>query len=258
MRGTRCGTQDQARLEAVETATREARPAGTVGPAWEDGLGLAASSGSFTYPCCDRPWDGGITWQQGRLAEQQAQDDAIQAYLDQMSTLMIDKDLRNTETKSEERLLARARTVTVLSRLVARSHDRETNKEQVVEFLIEAELVHRKHGKIPVISLEETDLSGGVDLDREDLHSANLADANLQDADLAGADLRSANLEEANLRNTNLEDAKLKEALLCRADLQGAEGVTKEQLEEQAKSLKGATMPDGQKYEDNSKDKPCD
>jgi hypothetical protein len=41
---------------------------------------------------------------------------------------------------------------------------------------------------------------------------------------------------------------------LTRADLTGAEGVTKEQLE-QAKSLQGATMPNGQKYEDWIEDK---
>jgi uncharacterized protein YjbI with pentapeptide repeats len=34
------------------------------------------------------------------------------------------------------------------------------------------------------------------------------------------------------------------------ADLRGARGVTNEQLEQQAASLEGATMPNGQKYED--------
>src|SRR5215217_6627135 len=45
MRSTRCKTQASARLEAVETTPREARPVGTVGAAWEDGLGLARSLG---------------------------------------------------------------------------------------------------------------------------------------------------------------------------------------------------------------------
>jgi hypothetical protein len=34
------------------------------------------------------------------------------------------------------------------------------------------------------------------------------------------------------------------------ADLRGAEGITNEELEQHAQSLKGATMPNGQKYED--------
>jgi hypothetical protein len=39
------------------------------------------------------------------------------------------------------------------------------------------------------------------------------------------------------------------------ACLGGAAGMTHEELEQQAKSLKGATMPNGQKYEDWIKDK---
>ena len=35
----------------------------------------------------------------------------------------------------------------------------------------------------------------------------------------------------------------------------GATGITNEELEQQAKSLKGAIMPDGQKYEDWLKDR---
>lgn len=51
------------------------------------------------------------------LAVQSAQDEALQAYLDQMSTLLLEKDLRNSDDDSEVRTLARARTVTVLRRL---------------------------------------------------------------------------------------------------------------------------------------------
>jgi uncharacterized protein YjbI with pentapeptide repeats len=51
-------------------------------------------------------------------------------------------------------------------------------------------------------------------------------------------------LSGADLRKTELEDANLSGADLSGADLSGAKGVTEEQLA-QAKSLKGATMPDG-------------
>jgi uncharacterized protein YjbI with pentapeptide repeats len=67
--------------------------------------------------------------------------------------------------------------------------------------------------------------------------------ADLQDADLEGADLKVADLRGTNLNGTNLS----------RANLQGAR-VTQEQLEA-AYSLEGATMPNGQKYEDWLKDK---
>src|SRR5215212_8110326 len=51
------------------------------------------------------------------LAEQRAQDEALQAYLNQMSNLLLENDLRESKEDSEVRTLARARTVTVLGRL---------------------------------------------------------------------------------------------------------------------------------------------
>ncbi len=48
------------------------------------------------------------------LAEQRAQDEALQAYLDQMSALLLERDLRESEEDSEIRTLAQARTLTVL------------------------------------------------------------------------------------------------------------------------------------------------
>jgi hypothetical protein len=42
----------------------------------------------------------------------------------------------------------------------------------------------------------------------------------------------------------------LKGANLNYADLEGAKGITTEELERQAYSLEGATMPSGQKFED--------
>jgi hypothetical protein len=48
------------------------------------------------------------------IARQRAQDEALQAYLDQMSHLLLDKDLRGSEEDSVVRTLARARTATVV------------------------------------------------------------------------------------------------------------------------------------------------
>jgi uncharacterized protein YjbI with pentapeptide repeats len=58
----------------------------------------------------------------------------------------------------------------------------------------------------------------------------------------------------ANLRGANLRGANLGGANLSGADLSGAHGWTDEQLRA-ASSLKGTTMPYGQKYEDWIKDK---
>src|SRR5215208_5563663 len=133
-----------------------------------------------------------------KLAVQRAQDEALQAYLNQMGSLLLEKDLRNSEEDSEERTLARARTLTVLGRLDT------SRKTAVMQFLEEARLVREVAGREPVIAL-------------------------------AGADLSDANLSSANLNR--------------------AEGITNEELEQQAASLAGATMPDGQKYEDWLKSK---
>src|SRR5215218_5242752 len=51
------------------------------------------------------------------LADQRAQDEALQAYLDQMGGLLLERDLRASEKGTEVRTLARARTLTVLERL---------------------------------------------------------------------------------------------------------------------------------------------
>jgi len=66
----------------------------------------------------------------------------------------------------------------------------------------------------------------------------------LVDVDLSDADLRDANLSEANLSDADLSDADLSDADLRYADLSDARGITSEDLEKQAKSLGGTTMPD--------------
>jgi hypothetical protein len=57
-------------------------------------------------------------------------------------------------------------------------------------------------------------------------------------------------MEEALLDSANLSSANLREA-----NLNDASGITNEELEQQASSLEGATMPNGQKYEEWLKSK---
>ena len=87
--------------------------------------------------------------------------------------------------------------------------DAEQNRT-VTRFLTTTGLTGIERGGRPTISL---------------LVNIELRDAILSDADLSGADLSYATLSGANLLN--------------------ARDVTEEQLEEQAKNLEGATMPDG-------------
>ena len=183
------------------------------------------------------------------LAEQRAQDEALQAYLDQLSGLLLEKELRRSEEGSEVRTLARARTATVMQRL-----DADGNRN-VVRFLDEAGLT--EVGRPSVGLLAGIDLRGarlgGVDLAGAALNDATLSDADLGrasllDANLRGAVLSDANLSKANLRFADLIDADLNEANLNEANLSNARGITKEQLEKQTENLEGAIMPDGSQH----------
>src|SRR5215203_1375080 len=178
------------------------------------------------------------------LEKQRAQDDASQAYLDQMSLLLLDKDrpLRQSIEGDEVRTLARARTLTVLPRLDG------AEKANVVQFLYESDLITK-----------DTFL---VDLHQSDLRKAGLSGANLRNSILSRAYLTSANLNEADLSEADLRGAYLRGADLrgakpIGADLGGAylkeaQSWTEEQLRS-AYSLQGAIMPDGQvlKSDDN-------
>jgi uncharacterized protein YjbI with pentapeptide repeats len=190
------------------------------------------------------------------LAEQRAQDEALQAYLDQMSGLLLEMDLRASEKGSEVRALARARTLTVLERLAP------SRKTAVMQFLVEAHLVHGVDGRDPIIGLNGADLRD-ADLPNANLIGASLFDANLFFANLSGADLPNADLSGADLSGADLSRAILYGTDLSRADLsdadlggayeatrEGSKLITNQVLERQAKSLEGATMPNGQKYED--------
>ena len=75
-------------------------------------------------------------------------------------------------------------------------------------------------------------------VDEADILPPGLLEIDLSGADLSGADLSGANLSGANLSGANLSGA----------NLSGATGITTKEVEDQAFSLEGATMPDGSKH----------
>ena len=191
---------------------------------------------------------------QRAVEEQRAQEQALEAYLDEMGSLLLDRDLRSSEEDDEVRTLADARTSTVLSRVDG------SRKTTVVLFLHQSKLIQRIE---PIVSLNGADLSE-VDLRGAELIGADLSEANLTKADLSGASLGFANLYRTDLSGADLTKAKLSTADLSRADLGRADlraadlsaanliearGVTNKELEDQAESLKGTTMPDGSKHD---------
>ncbi len=225
------------------------------------------------------------------LAEQRAQDEALQAYLDQMSQLMLERKLLEAEQGDPVYTLAQARTSTVILRLDAE------HSASVIRFLRDSGLARSGEASVSIlrgIALERADLSGAdlkeldlreADLLGADLSSADLREADLREADLSVADLREADLHDDNLSSASLYDANLGYAnlgyanlsdanlfkvnlsgatlfaadlnnvFLNQADLSDAHAITNEKLEQQAYSLEGATMPNGQKYEDWLKSK---
>jgi uncharacterized protein YjbI with pentapeptide repeats len=200
------------------------------------------------------------------VAHQSAMDSALETYLDKMERSMDYSGVLATgELQSSKAIpLIRARTLTLLERLDG------SRKRAVMRFLSETSMIQIAGG---YLDLQDADFSD-ADLTRMNLSDQNLlgirlAKAKLTNANLCGADLRAANLSGAILSGallglagtkfhlpgevdaepaqTNL--AKLNEADLSHANLEGAIGWTLEQLSS-VKSLEGATMPNGQKYED--------
>jgi hypothetical protein len=206
------------------------------------------------------------TGNRSSIEKRREQDAALQAYLEQLRQ-EVREGLRDEDPLSPIRMLTRGRTLHLL-----RQFDSEY-KRYLLQILHEMGLLGKG---TPVIGLSGADLrkanlryltleNGALDgaiLENADLRDANLSNIDLGGAYLSGADLRDADLrgallvnadlqrkDEPNLSSADLSGADLKDADLTGADLRGVKGVNKEKLEAQAKSLKGTTMPDGEKHD---------
>jgi hypothetical protein len=205
---------------------------------------------------------------ENELAKLQREDDgvALRTYFDQMTQLLLNRNLLASEDDGEVQRLARARTLTAIA-----DSDAEDNRS-LTRFLADMGLVTGtdsvrllRGSYLPdaqlsgsflpaadlyVSILEDADLSGAF------LISANLGGSILSDADLRGANLRYANLAHTDLEDADLRDADLSHAVLEDANLKGANlagaTITEEQLDS-CESLEGATMPDGTKHPDQQR-----
>lgn len=202
----------------------------------------------------------GAAWytaQQGKVSDRENKDNqrevALQSYIDKMSELLLKEHLgeRTSDGKlkpegEQAQKIARVRTITVLNQLDAK------RVSYVFTFLREAGLMSTTLNASAVSFSDASFVS--VNWSQAFLFQANLSGARLGEANLSGAILRGANLSgailfQADLSGAILSGADLRGAILSGANLKDAIGVTVEELEKQAKSLKGATMPDGSKYE---------
>src|SRR5215213_2251069 len=228
-------------------------------------------------------------------AIQRAQDEALGAYLDQMSDLIVDREMRRKTDDPDLRRLAQARTLAILLGL---DQDR---KRRPLRLIYELCLIMKEE---PILNLKNAGLDT-ADLSEITLHNACLREVDLRLANLSGADLKGSDLREADLRGANLSDANLSDTVLVganllpydkiqpaklnapnllngadpsnidssndhltptnlggadlqNADLSGAYLTGAEVSEEQldtCKSLQAATMTDGRKYEEWLRDK---
>jgi len=178
----------------------------------------------------------------------------LQDYIDKMAELLLKDHLSELKPEYKEvRKIARVRTLTVLPRLNG------NRKGSVLQFLYESNLIDRDN---PIVDLNGADLShadlGCVNWDHTNLRRANLRKANLWGACLMRTTLKNAQLQKADLRGSvltgtdlsfaNLRNADLYDTDLSFTDLTGIQGITVEELKKKARSLQGATMPDGSKH----------
>ncbi len=157
-------------------------------------------------------------------------ENVLQAYIDKMSELLVEKQLRDTKPDSDVRTIARVRTLTVLDQLDG------LRKRSIVIFLAESGLisfVSPPEGDIEssIILLAGANFSEAnlfamrldkINMRNVSLHKANLAYTFLNAANLSGADLSEANLYLADLNGTNLFYANLSGADLRSAGLEEA------------------------------------
>ena len=150
-------------------------------------------------------------------AEDQQQEIALQKFLDDLSDLLLNHGLGESEEDDTVRQVSRAKTLATLRRLNGKRNG------AILRFLQEAGLREKDN---PVVDLEGINLKdvalSGADLQWLNLSNLNLGGAYLEGTDLSGADLTDASLEGARLSGANLSLAHLSGANLEGAGLSGA------------------------------------
>jgi len=154
------------------------------------------------------------------VAQDRQREAALQAYIDKISELLLDRDLQTTED-NKVRDVARTRTIIIMRLL---NKDRN---DLVIQFLREAKLITNENSILNGADMEKMDLQD-LDLDRVFLQATQLIEANLErsllfEANLDEALLIAANLKDADLGRVNLQQAILDRANLTRANLSDAD-----------------------------------
>lgn len=170
----------------------------------------------FTWSLDVRQQEAEANRAQAQLAaeEQRAQGEALQAYLEEMGNLLLDRDLRTSDVAADERYIARARTLTILGQVDA------FRKRSVLQFLQQSQLI-RKEPFQAIVQLNSADLRYAA-LSGLHLWKADLSSVDLSNADLSNADVTDAVLWSSNLSGVNLTDATANQADMSDTHLSGA------------------------------------
>ena len=178
---------------------------------------LVALGGVFTAQIVGIALEDRRTRESRNLEARRAGEAALQNYLEQVGTLLIEQPLRTASSGEKLSTVVRAQTLAVLQGL---DPDR---KRILLQFLYESGLINKdkpvvrlKHANLRFANLNAANLRG-ANLDAVDLREATLRKANLGGANLVGASFYRADLQEANLGGGWLVGAHLR-----RANLQGA------------------------------------
>lgn len=173
------------------------------------------------------------------------QHEVMTNYLSRMTTLMLDKQLRTSNPKSDVRVVARAITLNAARRL------ENDYKGQLLKFLYEAELIgycpidssklQAGECKDEILVLRGAKLEG---ITLKDSRMPTLGGINLEGSVLKEAKLPKISLPKASLKQANMEDATLVEAFLVGAEMEGAnlDGIHLEKAWLSGAILAGASM----------------
>jgi len=131
---------------------------------------------------------------QFEIARQRDERAMIEAYYDRLTSLLLERNLRQADSDDEVARAARAHTLTLLRELDGRA------RGQVLRFLYESALLNADH---PAVDLQSAQLSA-IDLARVQMAGVNLRNVDLREAQLIEAIMPASDLRQAHLQGADL------------------------------------------------------
>ncbi len=181
--------------------------------------------------------------QQREIANERYQQELLRGYLDQISQLLIEHDLKTADEFSDVKVLAQSISSTTL-----RDLDKQ-RRNSLMLFLRSTGLAAplensgSKTGILSWADLSNMDLSGVV-MNAIDLRYASLENSNLTDAYLGSrANLSNARFINTSLENADFNESNVNDAIFAYTNLENVKNITDFQLS--TAKLCNTKMPDG-------------